>query len=236
MGLVAQGASWASHTARRSNLGLPRLIVSNSLSLSRPDPCSNALSDSRAALSSGTGLNYGRLDLQVPLNGAGTWAGMGYADLRYVLGDVFANLRAHGTAQVAGSIVQHALVRFPRASLNAALHAEFKVLKDRVDSVGTRTDRTVRSVTSELRGQLRDDVGGGSTTSVALGATAGNVRFDDANALAVDQGAAGAHTRGPYARLNLELTRLQKRGDAPAPRVRQFAPPKQTISPLKTTT
>ena len=59
-----------------------------------------------AALSSGTGLNYGRLDLQVPLNGAGTWAGLGYAQLRYVLGDVFASLNARGTAQVAGGFVQ----------------------------------------------------------------------------------------------------------------------------------
>ena len=165
-----------------------------------------------AALSSGTGLNYGRLDLQAPLNGAGTWAGLGYAQLRYVLGDVFASLHAHGTAQVASGFVQQALVRTPRASLNAELHAEYKVLKDRVDSVGTHTDRTVRSLTPELRGQLRDDVGGGSTTSVVLGATAGHVRFDDDSALGVDQGAAGPHTRGRYARLNLELTRLQKLG------------------------
>ena len=166
------------------------------------------------ALSSGAGLNYARLDLQGPLNGAGTWAGLGYAQLRYVLGDVFASLHAHGTAQVASGFVQHALVRSPRASLNAELHAEYKVLQDRVDSAGTRTDRTVRSLRPELRGQLRDDVGGGSNTSVVLGATAGHVRFDDASALGVDQG--GARTHGQYARLNLELTRLQKLGDAPA--------------------
>jgi len=165
-----------------------------------------------AALSSGAGLNYGRLDLQMPLNGAGTWAGLGYAHVRYALGDTFASLNAHGTAQVAGGFVQQALVRSQRASLNATLHAEYKILKDRVDSVGTRTDRTVRSLTPELRGQLRDNLGGGSNSSMVLSATAGHVRFDDASALAVDQGAAGAHTRGQYARLNLQLTRLQKLG------------------------
>ena len=109
-------------------------------------------------------------------------------------------------------------MRSPRASLNAALYAEYKILKDRVDSAGgtLRTDRTVRSVTPELRGQWRDDVGGGSNTSGVLGVIAGHVRFDDASALAVDQGAAGANARGRYARLNLELTRLQKLGGEPA--------------------
>jgi len=90
--------------------------------------------------------------------------------------------------------VQQALVGSQRASLNATLHAEYKILKDRV------------------RGHLRDDLGGGGNSSTVLGATAGHVRFGDANALAVDQGAAGAHTRGQYARLNLQLTRLQKLG------------------------
>ena len=171
---------------------------------------------SAMALTAGEGMNYGRLDLQLPLNGSGTWAGLAYGQLQYVLGDVFSNLHAHGTAEVASGFVQQALVRTPHATLNVEMRAEFKTLRDRVDSASTRNDRTVRSVTPELKGQLRDDVGGGANTSVVLGITTGYTRFDNAIALAVDQGAKGAHVRGHYQRLNLELTRLQKLGNVPA--------------------
>ena len=168
------------------------------------------------AVTSGRGLNYGRLGLQMPVNGSGTRAGLGYAQLQYALGDVFANLNAHGSAVVVDGFVQQALVRSTQATVNTDLRLEHKTLKDRIDLTGTRTDRTVTSATAGLDGVLRDQWGGGGTSAFSLGYTAGHVAFDDATALGVDQSATGARTQGQYGRANLMLTRLQRLGSAPA--------------------
>ena len=169
-----------------------------------------------AAVTSGQGLNYGRLGLQMPVNGAGTRVGIGYAHLQYALGDVFASLKAHGSASVVDGFVQQALVRSTQATVNTDLRVEHKTLKDRIDLAGTRTDRTVTSVTAGLDGVLRDQWGGGGTSAFSIGYTVGYVAFDDATALGVDQSSTGAHTKGQYGRANLTLTRLQRLGAAPA--------------------
>lgn len=171
---------------------------------------------SAVAVTSGKGMSYGRLSLQIPVNGAGTRMGLGYARLHYSLGSVFASLNANGNAGVLDGFVQHALVRSQLGTVNIDLRLEQKTLKDRVNSSGTRTDRTLRSATTDLNGELRDELGGGGRTSFALGYTAGRVAFDDAVALGLDQGATGAHTQGAYGRVSLSLARSQNLGNTPA--------------------
>lgn len=171
---------------------------------------------SAVAVTSGQGMNYGRLSLQMPVNGVGTRVGLGYAKLRYALGNVFANLKAYGSADVLDAFVQHALVRSLIGTLNVDLRVEQKKLKDRVDLSSTRTDRTVTNATTDLTGELRDELGGGGNTSVALGVSTGRVAFDDSTAQGLDQGTTGAHTRGAYSRINLTLARSQSLGNTPA--------------------
>lgn len=168
------------------------------------------------AITSGTGMSYARAAVQAPVSGIGTQVGLGLGQLRYKLGDVFTSLNANGSATVLDGFVQQALVRTTWAAVNADLRFERKTLKDRVDSVGTRTDRSVTSVTPGLSGELRDELGGGGRTNFALGYTAGQVSYNDATAEALDQSAAGAHTRGNYGRVNVEVSRLQGLGTTPA--------------------
>src|SRR6202021_1662596 len=53
-----------------------------------------------SGLSSGPGLNYGRLAYEFLLNGHGTRIGASASALRYVLGEQFESLHAHGTPRV----------------------------------------------------------------------------------------------------------------------------------------
>ena len=170
---------------------------------------------SAVAVTSGQGMNYGRLSLQMPVNSSGTRVGVGYARLNYVLGDVFASLKAYGSAGVLDGFVQHALVRSLSTTVNVDLRLEHKVLQDRVDLNGTRTDRTLTSATTGLNAELRDGFGGGGNTSVALGVSAGRVAFNDATAQALDQSTTGAHTQGAYGHVNLTLARSQSLGGVP---------------------
>lgn len=168
------------------------------------------------ALTSGEGMAYARVAVQAPVGGVGTSVGLGVAQLQYKLGDLFSSLDANGTATVYDGFVQQALVRSARAALNADLRFEHKLLRDRVDSVGTRNDRTLTSVTPGLNGELRDELGGGGRTNFSIGYTSGKVSFDDPTAQAKDQDPAGANTQGTYGRLNVELARQQSLGTWPA--------------------
>ena len=168
------------------------------------------------ALTSGAGMAYARAAVQAPVNGVGTTVGGGVAQLQYKLGDVFASLDANGTATVYDAFVQQSLVRSTRAVLNADLRFEYKILKDRVDSVNTRTYRTLTSMTPGLSGELRDEWGGGGRTNFSISYTVGGVEFGDATAESKDQDVAGANTKGSYARLNVELARQQSLGAWPA--------------------
>ena len=168
------------------------------------------------ALTSGAGMAYARAAVQAPVTGVGTTVGVGVAQLQYKLGDVFASLDANGTATVYDGFVQQSLIRSTRAVLNADLRFEYKILKDRVDSVSTRTYRTLTSMTPGLSGELRDEWGGGGRTNFSISYTVGGVEFGDATAESKDQDVAGANIRGSYARLNVELARQQSLGAWPA--------------------
>lgn len=170
---------------------------------------------SATGLTSGTGMFYERLAAEAPINGFGTRAGIGRAHLHYSLGSEFSSLRAHGSADVADAFVRQALVRSPGATVNAEIRLEHKSLKDRVDSTGAHTDRTVNIASASLSGALHDSFSGGGDTNFSLEFTGGHSAFSDAAALALDQSKTGAHTQGRYGRVNVSLSRLQSLGTDP---------------------
>ena len=155
-------------------------------------------------LSSGSGMNYGRITYESLLNGQGTRIGGSYAALRYELGEPLASLNAHGTAQVESLWAKHPLVRSRDANLYGQIQYDGKQLRDRVDTSGIRTDRHLDNWTLSLAG---DALLLGGINSWNLGWTSGRVGFDNSAAQLAD--AATARTQGGFSKWNANLARLQ---------------------------
>ena len=155
-------------------------------------------------LSSGSGMNYGRITYESLLNGQGTRAGGSYAALHYELGEPLASLKANGTAQVGSLWAKHPLVRSRDANLYGQIQYDGKQLRDRVDTSGIRTDRHLDNWTLSLAG---DALLLGGINSWNLGWTSGRVGFDNSAAQLAD--AATAKTQGGFSKWNANFARLQ---------------------------
>jgi hemolysin activation/secretion protein len=161
-----------------------------------------------SGLSSGSGLNYGRLGYETLLNGQGTRLGGAYSALRYALGDPLADLKANGSARVASLWAKHPLVRSRDVNLYGQLQFDSLQLRDHIDASDIKTDRSLENWTLSLTGDARDAflLGGISTWSLIW--TTGRVGFDNADAQLADTGA--ADTQGGFSKWNANLARLQR--------------------------
>ena len=161
-------------------------------------------------LSAGRGMSYGRIGYESLLNGRGTRMGGSYSALQYILGDTFAPLEGHGTAQVGSLWIRHPLERSRSVNFYGQLQYDHKDLRDHLDLIDSRTDRRLDNGTAKLSGDLRDGLlsGGISTWNIAW--TSGRVSFDDANAQLAD--AATVKTQGSFSKFNAILVRLQNLG------------------------
>ena len=161
---------------------------------------------SATGLSSGSGLNYGRVTYESLLNGQGTRSGGAYAALRYVLGESLADAKARGTAMVGSLWVKHPLVCSRDFNVYGQIQYDGKQLKDRIDTTATalRIDRHLDNLTLSLAGDARllDGI-----NSWNLGWTSGRVGFDDNEAQRID--AKAAKTQDGFSKLNANLARLQ---------------------------
>lgn len=152
------------------------------------------------------GMRYGRLAWQLPVNALGTQAGAAYSEMRYTLGEDFANLKAHGTAAIGSAYLLHPIVRSRRANLNAQLNYEHKRLDDHVDSTATHTAKTLGTWTLGLSGDRLDGLGGGGLIQWSVAYSAGRLDLDAASR-ALD--ALGYRAQGGYDKLVLNLARQQ---------------------------
>lgn len=158
-------------------------------------------------LSSGGGLNYGRIAYESLLNGRGTRMGGAYSALRYALGDTLASLDAHGTAQVASLWAKQPLVRSRDVNLYGQIQYDRLKLRDHIDASVIRTDRHLDNWTASLASDARDTLLSGAVTAWNLGWTTGRVGFDDAAAQSTDAGS--VKTQGSFSKWNANLARLQ---------------------------
>ncbi|SIS56099.1 ShlB/FhaC/HecB family hemolysin secretion/activation protein [Neptunomonas antarctica] len=163
---------------------------------------------SLSALSSGSGLNYGRLGYESLVNGQGTRVGGSYSALDYQLAEEFEDLDAHGNAQVGSLWAKHPLIRSRNLNLSGQIQYDRLRLRDRVDLSEIRTDRHLDNGTASLAGDARDTLGAGSISLWSLGVTVGRVAFDDSVAEAAD--AASANSQGGFSKWNASLTHLQR--------------------------
>ena len=163
-----------------------------------------------SGLSSGGGMNYGRLAYESLLNGQGTRLGGAYSALDYTLGEPLAALNAHGTAQVSSLWVKHPLLRSRDFNLYGQIQFDELQLRDHVDASSIRSDRSLENWTLSLTGDVRDALGAGGINTWSLGWTAGRVGFDDHAAQLAD--AATAQTQDNFSKWTASLARLQALG------------------------
>ena len=188
--------------------GKPRVTGSVSII----DPLSLRFSNvlSLSALSSGGGLNYGRLAYESVVNGQGTRLGGSYSALRYRLGDSLASLNGHGTARVASLFTSHPFLRSRDANLYGQIQYDRLQLRDRIDLTASQKDRHLDNWTVALVGDARDTFLSGGLNTWSLSRTSGRVQFDNGMAQAADL--ASANTQGGFSKWNANFTRQQSLG------------------------
>lgn len=187
------------------NRYIDRVRVSGNLNLVNPLHHGDILS--ATLLSTGSGMNFGRLSYDILVNGRGTHVGGAYSYLRYKLGSEIAALGANGTASVASLWAKHPLLRSKDANVYTQLQFDSKRLRDHVDVSALRTDRHSHNWVLSVSGDLRDNLLAGGVSVWSLGWTNGRVIFDDAAAAAAD--AAAGKTRGSFSKWNANISRLQ---------------------------
>lgn len=157
-------------------------------------------------LTSGSGLQYGRIAYQVPFGRAAL--GVSYSHLDYELGKQFEVLGAHGSAQVASVFGTLNLVRSRDSNLYAGLAYERRTFTDEIDLFSSVTDKQADVGIASLYGNRHDDLGGGGVNSFFLALSAGSLDIQTPAALAVDQ--ATARSNGSYQKLWFNLARDQR--------------------------
>ncbi|MGC1174187.1 ShlB/FhaC/HecB family hemolysin secretion/activation protein [Polaromonas sp.] len=163
---------------------------------------------SLSALSSGSGLSFGRVAYQLPVGSDGLRLGAAYFDVRYQLGKEFELLQAHGSASSTSVFASYPFIRSQLASLYGTLSHEDKRLDDRVDATLTRTTKQVGVSSLGLSGRLQDALGGGGINSAELTVAMGTLQINSPSALAID--AASAQTSGSYNKVAYSASRLQR--------------------------
>jgi hemolysin activation/secretion protein len=164
-----------------------------------------------SGLTSGEGMNYGRMDYRYLLNGQGTTLGGTISALNYNLGSDLSALDAHGSAFTVGAVLTHPLIRNTRGNLYGQIEYDFRRLNDNIDIIGLQNDRHTNSVTTTLAGDELDSKG---VSNARLAMTYGVLSANNWQTDIIDQ--LGSDTAGHYVKLSLSLSRLQQltRNDA----------------------
>jgi len=162
---------------------------------------------SASGLSSGHGMNFGRIAYESLLNGDGTRMGASYSALHYIVGGPLADLDAHGTAQIESLWVKQTLVRSRNVNLYGQIQFDRVQLDDDIDVGGLHTDRHLENWTTSLAGDVRDKFLSRSVTIWRLDWTEGRDDFDNAAAQLAD--AETARAQDGFSKLAANLCRVQ---------------------------
>lgn len=181
--------------------------VRTSATLNVNSPFGQADMLSFGGMTSGSGMNYGRIGYEAVLNGQGTRAGGAYSALAYALGGSLAALKAHGTAQVESAFARQPLLRSRETNVNATVQYDRLKLSDRIDVSAIQTNRTLGNLTVSLAGDARDALMGDGLTNWTVGWKNGRVNFANAAAKLADAGT--AKTQGSFSKINVNVSRMQ---------------------------
>jgi hemolysin activation/secretion protein len=155
---------------------------------------------------SNTQMHYERLGYQLPLGTLGTRVGVALSHIDYRLGKDFVTLDADGKADTASLYLRQPLQRSMVSNWYAQLQFDTKNLRDTVGSTATTTDHSLRNGVLGLNGDWQDGWLGGSSNSLALNITSGQLHLDADSQV---QDAASAQSAGHFSKLGYQLQRLQ---------------------------
>ena len=164
-----------------------------------------------SGLTSGSGLNFGRVAYQVPVGSDGLRVGAAYFNTRYKLGREFASLLANGTASSTSVFAGYPFIRSQTRNLSGTASYEDKTTNDRVDATATQTGKKLRVSSLGLAGSLQDALWGGGINFFDLTLVMGQLNIQSPTALLID--AASAKTNGSYSRVSYNISRLQRLGN-----------------------
>lgn len=175
-------------------------------SINKTDPFGLGLGDvlSLNGLSSGSGLNYGRMAYESVLNGDGTRAGTSYSALQYKLGGAAAPTNSDGSAQVAQVWVKHPFLRTRNLNVYGQLRLDKLTLRDHHLDNTLNSDRSLTNGTLAFNSDLRENVLLGGVETFDVGLTTGSVTHDNADYVG------DVTTKGNFSKLNINATALQR--------------------------
>ena len=162
------------------------------------------------ALSSFDGLDYARAAYQMQFGQA--TAGVAYSRLDYKLGREFSALHGNGTADIASVYGSYPLLRSRRSNLYVQMGVDYKTFDDRIDLVSSHVERNATVLMTTLRGDHRDDFGGGGLTAGSLTWSTGNLDIETREARSAD--GLTARSNGHYDKLGFSVMRVQRVTDA----------------------
>lgn len=157
-------------------------------------------------LTSGNGLNYGRVAWQGQFGAVR--GGVAYSDMRYRLGRDFAPLEASGNARIASAFGSYPILRSRNDNLNLTIAHDAKKFQDRIDLTATHSTKTARVTMIGLSGAQLDDWSGGGVSNYSLTWTTGRLSIESALAKLAD--AAGPMAHGTYQKLAFTVARQQR--------------------------
>ncbi len=158
------------------------------------------------ALSSGRGMNYGRVAYEALLGDAFTHVGGAYSALQYALGGQLAASDSNGDAQVVQVWARRSLLRGTRTNLYAQLQFDKTRLRDR-SGLDIDNNRHMGKVTVSLSGDTQDLLWiGGGLNNWNLSLAKGALGYDNIGAELADDG----HAAGYFTKLSGSFSRLQK--------------------------
>lgn len=152
---------------------------------------------------------FGSADYEIPLDGTGLRGQIGYSHTAYELGKDFASLGASGLAKIWSAKLSYPLIRSQMFNLQASVGFQHKTLQDDFASTSTHENKFSQVVPLTLRFDQRDGLLGGAITYGQLTASIGTLHLDSALTAA---DLTTAQKAGSFAKLNLDVARIQKLG------------------------
>lgn len=157
------------------------------------------------AVTSGSGMKYGRGEYRYRLNGYGTTMGIAVSGLDYRLGGDARNLDAHGTASVGSVFLSQPIIRNTQGNLYAMVEYDHRRLDDRVDVIGLDNDRHIDRWSATLVGDQIDATG---VTNARISVDYGRLFTDNFQTAFFDY--FGPRTAGSYTKFEFSISRLQQ--------------------------
>lgn len=168
--------------------------------------------DVRVLNAFGNGLTFGRVAYELPVGASGLRASAAAGRMQYQLGQDFAALDAHGSANVAELGLSYPFIRSRLHNLFGKATVEYKTLDDHLDAVVQASHKRVFDLDLGLVYERRDAWLGGGYVSAGLDMFHGRLALRSEQDRLLDQGPGGRRTEGSYTRASYQLSRLQALG------------------------